>query len=488
MKKKLIFFMVVALVALFGWNNGASADPAKVIFKGNYDIVAVSSDNVHDMVDEQDDGTYADETNYFKPRVRLTSIAATENAKGVIGLEIGWDEWGKSYSEQSGLGDLSGIAPPWRYGSGATGGDSGVMMDTPSTNIEVWMAFIDFNIPDTGMSIMAGKAPLTTHQGVIMTAAAPSPGVQATWAIGGGSKLKVFWAKLVEGTDPMAQDWKGEGDSDYDFYYAEYSNKTEAMNWGVYGGYARDNREIGTSLGSLYYTPFATKQYDATSNWLGAFAGFKAGPLKLILHGAYSTSDFKAVRGATQDRDGTGYYFRAMGFMKTGIGLLNLGTMYTPGDSDRTDNAWDGFRTIEGPTRYPSVGLFAPGPNLFLWGNGVAAEEYTQICLPPGGTDYLGRWYTNVGLMIPMGKAKFIGELWYLKTVEDPADPKIYNQAYRDENIGYELDFELHYAMTANLTLKAEFDYLMAGDYFAQSATLGPDAAYLAALGVSYAF
>ncbi|MCK4816241.1 hypothetical protein KA005_10775, partial [bacterium] len=346
----------------------------------------------------------------------------------------------------------------------------------------------DFNIPDTGMSIMAGKAPLTTYQGVIMTAAAPSPGVQATWAIGGGSKLKVFWAKLVEGTDPMAQDWKGEGDSDYDFYYAEYSNKTKAMNWGVYGGYAKDNREIGTSLGSLYYTYGAPKQYDATSNWLGAFAGFMAGPLKLILHGAYSSSDFSAVRGATQDRDGTGYYFRAMAFMKTGIGLLNLGTMYTPGDSDRTDDAWDGFRTIEGPTRYPSVGLFAPGPNLFLWGNGVAAEEYTQICLPPGGTDYLGRWYTNVGLTIPMGKAKFIGELWYLKTVEDPADPKIYNQAYRDENIGYELDFELHYAMTANLTLKAELDYLMAGDYFAQSATLGPDAAYLAALGASYAF
>lgn len=482
MKKKLIFFMVVALVALFGWNNGASADPAKVIFKGNYDIVAVSSDNVHDMVDEQDDGTYADEVSNVQQRFRLTSIAATENVKGVLGFEIGWDEWGKSYSRQSGLGDYSG------GGSSATGGDTGVVADTPSTNIEVRFAYIDFKIPDTGVSIMAGKAPLYTHQQLIQTAAGPTPGIQATWAIGGGSKLKVYWTKLVEGTDPMAQDWKGEGDSDYDFYYAEYSNKTKAMNWGVYGGYARDFREIGTSLGSIYYPFSAVKQYDTTSNWLGAFAGFKAGPVKLILHGAYSSSDFKAVRGATQDRDGTGYYFRAMAFMKTGIGLLNLGTMYTPGDSDRTDDAWDGFRTIEGPTRYPSLGLFGPGPNLFLWGNGVAAEEYTQICLPPGGTDYLGRWYTNVGLTIPMGKAKFIAELWMLRTVEDPSDPDIYNQDYRDEQIGNELDFELHYALTKNLTLKAEFDYMMPGDYFAQSATLGPDSAYLAAMGVSYAF
>ncbi len=478
MKKKLIFFMVVALVALFGWNNGASADPAKVIFKGNYDIVAVSSDNVHDMVEEQPDGTYADEVNNVQQRFRLTTIAATENVKGVIGLEIGWDEWGKSYTVQSGLGTETG-----------TGGDTGVIADTPSTNIEVRMAYIDFNIPDTGVSIMAGKAPLYTHQQVIQTAAGPSPGIQATWAIGGGSKLKVYWTKLVEGKDPRAQDWSGEGDSDYDFYYAEYSNKTKAMNWGVYGGYARDYREINTT-GSLFYgPPGAPKPYDETSNWLGAFAGFMAGPLKLILHGAYSSSDFKAVRaGVTQDRDGSGYYFRAMAFMKTGIGLLNLGTMYTPGDSDRTDNAWDGFRTIEGPTRYPSLGLFGPGPNLFLWGNGVAVEEYTQICLPPGGTDYLGRWYTNVGLTIPMGKAKFIAELWILRTVEDPSDPKIYNQTYRDEEIGNEIDLELHYALTKNLTLKAELDYLMAGDYFKPNATLDPDSAYLAAVGVSYAF
>jgi hypothetical protein len=351
------------------------------------------------------------------------------------------------------------------------------------------MAYIDFKIPDTGVSIMAGKAPLYTYQQVIQTGAGPSPGIQATWAMGGGSKLKVYWTHLVEGKDPMAQDWTGEGDSDYDFYYAEYGNKTKAMDWGVYGGYARDYREQGTSLGSLYYTFGAPKPYDVTSNWLGAYASFMAGPLKLILHGAYSSSDFKAVRaGVTQDRDGKGYYLRAMGFMKTPVGLLNVGTMYTPGDSDRTDNAWDGFRTIEGPTRYPSLGLFGPGPNLFLWGNGIAAEEYTQVCLPPGGTDYLGRWYTNVGLTIPMGKYKFIGELWIMRTVEDPSDPKIYNQAYRDEEIGNELDFELHYALTKNLTLQAEFDYMMAGDYFANSSNIGPDSAYLAAVGVKYAF
>jgi hypothetical protein len=485
MKKNLIFFMVVAIVALFGWNNGASADPAKVMFKGDYNIVAVASDNVQDMVDEQSDGSFADKRDYVMQRFRLTSIAATENVKGVLGLEIGWDEWGKSYSNQSGLGAYSSTGG----GSGATGGDSGVITDTPSTNIEVWMAYIDFKIPDTGVSIMAGKAPLYTYQQVIQTGAGPSPGIQATWAMGGGSKLKVYWTHLVEGKDPMAQDWTGEGDSDYDFYYAEYGNKTKAMSWGVYGGYARDYREIGTSLGSLYYTYGAPKPYDVTSNWLGAYASFMAGPLKLILHGAYSSSDFKAVRGGvTQDRDGKGYYLRAMGFMKTPVGLLSLGTMYTPGDSDRTDHAWDGFRTIEGPTRYPSLGLFGPGPNIFLWGNGVAAEEFTQVCLPPGGTDYLGRWYTNVGLTIPMGKYKFIGELWIMRTVEDPSDPKIYNQAYRDEEIGNELDFELHYALTKNLTLQAEFDYMIAGDYFANSSNIGPDSAYLAAVGVKYAF
>jgi len=87
-----------------------------------------------------------------------------------------------------------------------------------------------------------------------------------------------------------------------------------------------------------------------------------------------------------------------------------------------------------------------------------------------------------------LGKWKLVAEYWLLRTVEDPADEKTYNQPYRDNNIGHEFDFEVYYAMTKKLTLGAEFDYLLAGDYNKQSATQSADNAWIAALGVKYQF
>jgi hypothetical protein len=73
-----------------------------------------------------------------------------------------------------------------------------------------------------------------------------------------------------------------------------------------------------------------------------------------------------------------------------------------------------------------------------------------------------------------------------LRTVEDPAD--VFGQTWRDQNIGFELDLELHYALFENLDVGVEFDYLMAGDYFAVNEDEGADAAWLAAWGVTYTF
>jgi hypothetical protein len=471
MKKTLIFLTILTLMALLYLPNGASAEQANMIFKGEYKLVGVASDNVHDFYDETDD-----EVSNVQQRFRLTTIAGTENVTGVLALEIGWDEWGKSYSSQSGVGADS-----------VQGGDTGIVADTQHTNTEVWLAYLDFKIPDTGLSIMAGKAPIATYQHTILTCAGPPPGIQATWAIEGGSTLKAFWVKLVEGKDPRVADWVGEGSSDSDFYYAEFSHKREASTFGVYLGHVIDNREIGTALfGSLYYPFGATKDWDVTTSWLGAYGEFLAGPVQLVLHGAFSTTDWEAVRGTSDDMDGSGYYARAMAFMKTKFGLLNGGLMYTNGDDDRTDNKIDLFQVIEGATRYPACGLFGPGPNLFLWGNGIAVEEYSQICLPPGGMDQLGRFYTNVGLTVPMGKKKLMSELWYLRTVEDPAD--VFGQTWRDQNIGFELDLELHYALFENLDVGVELDYLMPGDYFPTGVDDSADAAWLAAWGLTYTF
>ncbi|MEE4351469.1 MAG: hypothetical protein V2J25_01235 [Desulfatiglans sp.] len=502
MRKNSWFFMAVAIMALLAVPYVASAAPVKMIFTGTYQIVGTASDNVHDFTDSEvimdGEGEYVDafedETNYVTQRFRLTSIAATENVKGVIGIEIGWDEWGKSYTTQSGLGNLGG--------SFATGGDTGLMADTNSTNIEVRFAYVDFKIPDTGLSIAAGKQALYTHQQLVFTAAVAAPGIQALWDMGNGMNLKFWWAKLIEGVNPYSPAYgslQGQGDSDQDFYYLELKKKFEGGTAGLYTAYERDYRELATSLGSILETPLTTSDFDHTENWFGAFANFNIGPVNLDLHGVYSTGEYEMVRNAAGDPDvdGSGWYGRVMANMKVGPTIVNAGMLYSSGDDNFEDDDYDVFGFVEAPSRFPSGSLIAMGPNLYFWGNGVAPEEYSAVCLPPSGTHNLGHWFTNLGITYPMGKWKFVAEYWYLRSVEDPADPLTYDNPHADEVIGHEFDFEIHYALTPNLTLSGEFDYLIAGDFFKDTridyatgddVTYGTDDAWLLAWGIMYKF
>ncbi|MFH1624759.1 MAG: hypothetical protein ABID54_06345, partial [Pseudomonadota bacterium] len=77
MKKFLIVTLAVTLIAFFAMPRGAFAQ-AKMIFTGDYWVVGVASDNVMDRNDDT-----GDKDAYVTQRFRLTTIAATENVKGV---------------------------------------------------------------------------------------------------------------------------------------------------------------------------------------------------------------------------------------------------------------------------------------------------------------------------------------------------------------------------------------------------------------------
>jgi hypothetical protein len=489
MKKFLVVILAVALIAFFAMPKGASA-AAKMIWTGDYQVFGVLSENIADFDDDAED-----QDSYVTQRFRLTSIAATENAKGVLGLEIGWDEWGKTYSEQSGLG-----------ADDDEGGDTGIMVDTNSTNIEVRMAYIDFTIPDTTLSISAGKQPLYTHGQTVLTAAAMSPGVQVTYGLGEGRKIKAWWAKFAD--NDIEVKTTSADDDDFDVYCLEYSQKAKTYDFGVYHVYAQDKRTTVTFTGGgmrqTSQTANPTEVYkDDLKHFTGGWVGFTVGPVKLGIDAIYQYGerDYRdGASGANPDKDYDAWYARVDASMNVFNGAkVAFSTIYATGDDNWNDNDIESFSGIRGPSRYPSLSLMTPGPNLLYWGNGVLFEEYSQVCLPPGGYGYydggglvaeesLGRWFTMLGITVPIDKLKLIAKYWYLSTVEDPGDALTANQTYRDKDIGHEIDLEAHYQLTKNLRVAGEADYLFAGDYCNNSVANDGDDAWKIGWNIRYTF
>ena len=485
MKKFVMLTMAVALIAFFAMPKGASAVAPQMIFKGDYQVVGIMSDNVSDRNDDVSDGAA-----YVEQRFRLTHIAAMPNVKGIIGIEIGWDEWGKSYS-YNGVGSQSSI------NMFKDPGDTGVIADTNSTNIEVRMAYIDFNVPGMPLSVSAGKQFLFTHNHAIITAAAATPGIKFDYKIAEGSKLSLWWTKLAENVVSDGN-LRGNGDKDNDAYCLEFSQKTQAYDLGVYGAYNRDRRETGITPLAVGTSP---QLYQDDIYWAGLWAGFKAGPVKLGVDAIYSFGKRDRSYTGQTDLDYSGYYLRADASMNLGGPTLDFLSVYASGDNDSTDDKIKNFAYVDGNYRFPALGLLASGPNLLYWGNGIAPEEFAQICLPTSGWDNydgtdnngnsysLGRWFTMLGATMPVDKLKLVAKYWYLQTAATiPSITRTNYYRSGSKNMGHEVDLEAHYQLTPNLTVSAEGDYLIAGEYFNPSATKDADNAWKVAWAIKLVF
>ena len=474
MKKFVMLTMAVALIAFFAMPKGASAAAPQMIFKGDYQVVGIASDNVSDRNKDSNDHAA-----YVEQRFRLTHIAAMENVKGVFGIEVGWDEWGKSYTD-------NGVGTTYNQG-----GDNGVIADTPSTNIEVRMAYIEFNVPGMPLTVTAGKFFTWDHSMAIFAGAiAAPPALRFDYKIADGANLALWWAKMAEGT-VSTNTLRGNGDADSDIYCLEFSQKTKAYDLGVYGIYNRDHRENDVSAASTGTTTTALTSKDDIY-WAGVWAGFMAGPAKLGVDAIYSFGKKDRSYTGQADQDYSGYYLKVDGSVNLGGPTLNFLSVYASGDNDSSDNKIKNFAYADSNARYPSLGALLPGqgPNLLYWGNGIATEEYAQVLLPPSGYSAyeggysLGRWFTMVGATVPVDKLKLVAKYWYLQTAEK--FPTASN--YRNKNIGHEVDLEAHYQMTPNLTLSVEGDYLFAGDYFKTSSSMEPDNAWKAAWAIKLVF
>ncbi|MDY6970027.1 MAG: hypothetical protein SVR08_15415 [Spirochaetota bacterium] len=486
MKKYFIIFLAVAVMAAFAITTDLSAAGAKMIWKGDYQVVGVASDNVHDYDDD-----LADEVNHYTQRFRLMSIAATQYVKGIVGIEIGWDEWGKSYTDHG-----SNESPQGEINSQG-GGDTGVADDNKPVNIELRFAYIDFAIPGTPVSVSVGKQAIWTHGFFIFSGALVPPALKITAKLSEEMKFVAWTVKHDEGK-ALSSNLRGIGDHDRDTYCAEFSMTTKAFNLGLYGVYHRDRKQFDSM--TYYYLYAATyaatgdsdaahaaadaaavQTFDDDIYWIGLWGGAMAGIAKIDLDFIYAMGSRDYESGTGTDYDYAAYLVKlAVSTKISGISLM-LSTLYTSGDDDSTDDEQNNFPWIQATTLYPSTGHGFPGPNLYQWGNGIAGEDFTWTGMWGQGHSE-GIWLTNLTVVAPLiEKTKLVFKYWLMRVVEDPA------QDYKDKMIGHEFDLELHYALSENLTVSGEVDYLLAGDYLASDDD-GADSAWKAAWRVMYKF
>jgi hypothetical protein len=454
MKKFVILALAVALIAFFAMPRGASA--AMNVFMGDYQVVGVMTDNINDFNDE-----VSDKEAFVYQRFRLTYAAVSPGVKGIIQIEIGWDEWGKAYTQ------------------GFTGGDQGVNMDTRRPNIETRMAFIDFKIPDTPISVQVGKGPCYTKNQHILTAALMAPSIKVKSKVGDSGNFEFFWIKHTEG-DIRSDTTHGNADDDADIYHAQFDHKTKNLKLGISQTYYRDRRQV-LGLGG---SGGAAQEYTQDIHYTSAWAGTKIGPLDFEVHGIYQYGEKEYIGGYSvgDTYDIKAFFIEAMGKMKFDSCSLAVGTMYGSGDGDLNDKDKKTFHSIDADTSYPSAGLMYPGPNIYNWGHGIAGETYHWTGMFQADYYPEGWWFTYARVTVPWEKWQFVGTYWYLLAAKDPS------ATYRDKDIGHEIDLVAHYKMHKNLTVSFEADYLLAGDFENPSADVSSDDAYKLAWRVLYKF
>ncbi|MFH2011859.1 MAG: hypothetical protein ABIJ37_04010, partial [Pseudomonadota bacterium] len=433
MKKFVILTLALAVIALFAMPKGTSAAPI-FITKGDYQVFGTMNDNVVDMNSDTDDHAA-----YVTQRFRLTNIAIMKDVKGFFLIEVGWDEWGKSYGIQGG-----GAGESWHQGA-----DTGVSSDMSNNNIEVRAAWIDFTLPGTPLSVSVGKQFLYTHNHTVISAAGAVPSLQLTYNLAKGMDLKAWWVKIQEGTSSDAV-LRGNGDDDNDLYALDFTMKNKTYEFGAYGVWNRMRTDNMVVAASSTPTPFVMPTaYTDDIYWIGVWAGFTIGPVKVGFDAIYDFGTRDFTTSGVQDQDYSGYYLRADATMTLGGVKLDFLTMYASGDNDSTDNTMNQYATARNTCKYPSMGLFLPGPNIFYWGNGIAAEDFTQACLPVSGwglydgtppgnpfnTTALGRWLTMLGASYPIDKWTVIGKYWYMQTAQDFPSSVM----YRSKEIGHEI-------------------------------------------------
>jgi hypothetical protein len=417
MKKQMKWLLAaLALAALATPAFAVTAD-----MTGTLGVRAIAVNNLDGNDNVQDHGNFVDQ------RFRLfTSVAANENVKAVLGLEVD-NVWGRVGANKE---------------IGSVGAD-------PKGEIEIKHLYLDFKIPSLGANVKAGTQPFNFGRGMVVNDDAAGLLVTIPCPAIPDNKLELSWIKTSEGTAAET------ADDDGDFYGAKYSMKLAGIGIAPYAGYYTNDAAAPSTFNDGVEAAFFGVDVDG-----------KAGPFGYALTAIYNN-------WSTGPADGDSISLYGKGTMAMGATTLSLeaGRM---GDED--NQGGNAMSLAQGAANGPVVnvseivtgGMYTAnsGPQTNIGGAGGASNLYL--------TNWL---YVKAGVVQKLNdKMTVSGYLAHIEQAED-------NGAIDAITYGQELTGYFDYTIVPGLGFNVMGSYLLADNDFGAG-----DDAYKLGTSLNYKF
>jgi hypothetical protein len=440
MKKQMKWLLAaLALAALATPAFAVTAD-----MTGTLAVRGIMTNNFDGSDDTQDHGRFADQ------RFRLfTSVAANENVKAVLGLEVD-NVWGRT---------------------AAAGKDLGAMGTDDTGKLEVKHLYLDFKIPTLGATVRAGSQPFNFGRGMVINDDAagllftmPCPALP-------DNKLELSWIKtregittsIVDNPDTAANETNTTaGDDEGDFYGAKYSMKVAGVGIAPYAGYYKNDLSAA----------FPTFNNGVDAAFFGVDVDGKAGAFgyaATVLYNNWSN-------GAT---DGDSVSLYGKGTMAMGATTLSLEAGRMGDDKNQGGNS---MNLAQNAATGPVINV-----SEITTGGMYTSNSAGVANMGGAGTLYLTNWqYVKAGVVQKINdKMTVSGYLAHIEQAEDTPDnvaTALVDESSKAATIGQEINAYFDYTIVPGLSFNVMGAYLLADD------DIGGDNAYKLATSLNYKF
>jgi hypothetical protein len=212
MKKQMKWLLAALALA-------ALATPAFAVTADMTGSLSVRAFNTSDFTKDPD----ISRQRFVDQRLRLfTSVAANENVKAVLGLEVD-NVWGRASFAPAGAGALD---PK----TNAAGKEIGALGADAKGQLEIKHLYLDFTLPESKVNVKAGTQPFNLGRGLIINDDAAGLLASIPCPVVAGNTLSLYWIKPSEGAIDKKTD-------ESDFYAVKYAAKAGDLTVAPYVGY-----------------------------------------------------------------------------------------------------------------------------------------------------------------------------------------------------------------------------------------------------------
>ena len=391
---------------------------------------------------DAENGLNQDHGKWLDQRFRLfTSVAANENVKAVLGLEVD-NVWGRTAAMDSTTGpkDL-----------GAVGADD-------AAKLEIKHLYLDFKVPTLGATVRAGTQPFNFGRGMVINDDAAGLLINIPCKMNPDNKLELSWIKTSEGGTLEAADNEG------DFYGAKYSMKVAGIGVAPYAGYYKNDAAA-----------LSTFNPGVDAAYFGVDVDGKAGAF-----GYAATAIYNDWSNGASDGDALSLY--AKGTMAMGATTLTLEAAHMGDEDNQGGNA---MSLAQNAATGPIVNF-----SEILTG-GMYTSNSTGTTANSGGAanQYKSNWmYIKAGAAQKLSDSMTISaSVAHLQQAMDDESgaTKVESITYGQEITGY-----FDYTIVPGLGLNVMGSYLLADSDFGKTATPGSggDNAYKLGTSLNYKF